>query len=140
MNVVTRGLADLVVAEVLEQRSAEAHPVGHLIGLPVDHRDPVQSDTEDLRADLGHDRLAALAHRRLSGAVLDEIVAIARTSPGCLGARMTGGGFAGCAVALVRTDRPRNSARSSNRDTAVQAAWTPPSGYASPSGGSVQKR
>jgi galactokinase len=37
----------------------------------------------------------------VSGAGLDAIVDVARTAPGCLGARMTGGGFAGCAVALV---------------------------------------
>ena len=40
----------------------------------------------------------------VSGPGLDRIVEVAATSPGCLGARMTGGGFAGCAVALVRTD------------------------------------
>lgn len=38
----------------------------------------------------------------VSGPGLDAIVEVARTAPGCLGARMTGGGFAGCAVALVR--------------------------------------
>ena len=37
----------------------------------------------------------------VSGPGLDAIVDVARTAPGCLGARMTGGGFAGCAVALV---------------------------------------
>ena len=40
----------------------------------------------------------------VSGPGLDAIVDIARRAPGCLGARMTGGGFAGCAVALVRAD------------------------------------
>ncbi len=56
----------------------------------------------------------------VSGPALDQFVDIARTSPGCLGARMTGGGFAGCAVALVSakhaddfctlaTDRFRNA-------------------------------
>ena len=40
----------------------------------------------------------------VSGPALDQIVEIARDSPGCLGARMTGGGFAGCAVALVRAE------------------------------------
>ena len=40
----------------------------------------------------------------VSGPGLDAIVEIARTAPGCLGARMTGGGFAGCAVALVEED------------------------------------
>ena len=41
----------------------------------------------------------------VSGPGLDAIVDVAREAPGCLGARMTGGGFAGCAVALVRADR-----------------------------------
>jgi galactokinase len=37
----------------------------------------------------------------VSGPALDAIVELARSAPGCHGARMTGGGFAGCAVALV---------------------------------------
>ncbi len=41
----------------------------------------------------------------VSGAALDHIVEVANQGPGCLGARMTGGGFAGCAVALVAADR-----------------------------------
>ncbi len=35
---------------------------------------------------------------------LDAMVAIARTQTGCYGARMTGAGFGGCAVALVSRD------------------------------------
>lgn len=35
---------------------------------------------------------------------LDELVACARTLDGVYGARMTGGGFGGCTVALVRSD------------------------------------
>ncbi len=38
---------------------------------------------------------------QVSGPGLDQIVDVAHGAPGCLGARMTGGGFAGCAVALV---------------------------------------
>jgi len=34
---------------------------------------------------------------------LDAMVKIARSQPGCLGARMTGGGFGGCAIALIRS-------------------------------------
>ena len=41
----------------------------------------------------------------VSGPALDTIVEIAQGAPGCLGARMTGGGFAGCAVALVALDQ-----------------------------------
>ncbi|MCY3607842.1 MAG: galactokinase [Acidimicrobiaceae bacterium] len=40
----------------------------------------------------------------VSGPALDAMVQIAHASPGCIGARMTGGGFAGCAVALVAAD------------------------------------
>lgn len=35
---------------------------------------------------------------------LDAAVEAASEAPGCFGARMTGGGFGGCAVALVRSD------------------------------------
>jgi galactokinase len=35
---------------------------------------------------------------------LDVIVALAQAQPGCYGARMSGGGFGGCAVALVDKD------------------------------------
>jgi galactokinase len=35
---------------------------------------------------------------------LDTIVELANAQPGCYGARMTGGGFGGCAVALVEND------------------------------------
>jgi galactokinase len=41
----------------------------------------------------------------VSGPELDAAVEAASAAPGCFGARMTGGGFAGCAVALV--DRSR---------------------------------
>ena len=41
----------------------------------------------------------------VSGPGLNAIVDVALDAPGCLGARMTGGGFAGCAVALVESGR-----------------------------------
>lgn len=65
----------------------------------------VEAMRRDDSAELG--RLMDESHASLrddyevSGAGLDAIVDIARAAPGCLGARMTGGGFAGCAVALV---------------------------------------
>jgi galactokinase len=40
----------------------------------------------------------------VSSAALDAIVEIAQTQPACYGARMTGAGFGGCAVALVDHD------------------------------------
>ncbi|MCB0256825.1 MAG: galactokinase, partial [Anaerolineae bacterium] len=41
----------------------------------------------------------------ISGPALNTMVECAHEASGCYGARMTGGGFAGCAVALVATDR-----------------------------------
>jgi galactokinase len=40
----------------------------------------------------------------VSSAALDTIVAAAQDHPACVGARMTGAGFGGCAVALVREE------------------------------------
>lgn len=40
----------------------------------------------------------------VSSPALDQMVEIARAQTACLGARMTGAGFGGCAVALVRAD------------------------------------
>ncbi len=51
--------------------------------------------------DASHESLRDLY--QVSGPQLDTMVECARRSPGVLGARMTGGGFAGAAVALVRT-------------------------------------
>ena len=36
---------------------------------------------------------------------LDQIVSIAQAQPGCYGARLTGAGFGGCAIALVAEDK-----------------------------------
>jgi galactokinase len=41
---------------------------------------------------------------QVSSAELDRLTAEARAHPACFGARMTGAGFGGCAVALVRRD------------------------------------
>ncbi len=40
----------------------------------------------------------------VSGAELDTIVEFSKTYKGCIGARMTGAGFGGCAIALVKKD------------------------------------
>ncbi|MEM8903889.1 MAG: galactokinase [Actinomycetota bacterium] len=52
--------------------------------------------------DASHESLRELYE--VSGPALDAMVEASRATGGCLGARMTGGGFAGCTVALVRSD------------------------------------
>jgi galactokinase len=92
-----------------------------LVSDPVDRRRAHHVITENLRTlaaaeamrgddpatlgalmDASHDSLRD--DFEVSGPGLDAIVDVARHAPGCLGARMTGGGFAGCAVALVSAD------------------------------------
>ncbi len=66
-----------------------------------------------LRADdvEGVGRLMNASHASLrddfevTNPALDAIVAVAQRQPGCFGARMTGAGFGGCAVALVAADQ-----------------------------------
>ena len=41
----------------------------------------------------------------VTGIELDTLVEAARKQQGCLGARMTGAGFGGCAIALVHKDK-----------------------------------
>jgi galactokinase len=52
----------------------------------------------------GHRSLAG--DYRISVAAVDEVVERLLAMPGVLGARMTGGGFGGCVVALCRPDSP----------------------------------
>ena len=67
-------------------------------------RATARGDADALGALMSHSHVSLRDDFEVSSPALDQMVAIAHTSPGCLGARMTGGGFAGCAVALVRTD------------------------------------
>ncbi|MDF2874672.1 MAG: Galactokinase [Sporomusa sp.] len=59
----------------------------------------------------GFARLMTQSHSSLrndyevTGPELDVIVDTALGAPGCAGARMTGAGFGGCAIALVKTDQ-----------------------------------
>ena len=79
--------------------------VVHEIGRPVDMADAFAAGR---LADAG--RLMNASHESLrdlyevSSPELDAIVARAREHRGCFGARLTGAGFGGCAVALVTAD------------------------------------
>jgi galactokinase len=54
----------------------------------------------------------------VSSPELDRLTELARAHPACLGARLTGAGFGGCAVALVRSGGTRDFVAS------LQSAWT----------------
>lgn len=79
----------------------------------VSENDRTQAAVAAMRTDEPHElgRLMSASHRSLrddfevSSAALDQLVDIAKAAPGCLGARMTGGGFGGCAVAIVTGDK-----------------------------------
>jgi galactokinase len=63
-----------------------------------------RGDAEEL-GELMNQSHESLRHDfEVSNPQLDTMVDISRELPGCLGARMTGAGFGGCAVALVRSD------------------------------------
>jgi galactokinase len=66
---------------------------------------------------------------------LDTIVAIARARDGCYGARMTGAGFGGCAVALVDVAAAAAFATDVARDYEAQVGLTPAVYVCSPSAG-----
>jgi galactokinase len=75
----------------------------------------------------------------VTGPYLDAIVGAALLAPGCLGARMTGAGFGGCAIALVEQERIPDFAAS------VQSAYLAttgliPSFYATHAADGVHER
>jgi len=71
--------------------------------------DAAQAMAQGQADELGHlmneSHLSLQEDYEVSGEALDMIVEAARKSPGCLGARMTGAGFSGCAVALINAER-----------------------------------
>ena len=62
-----------------------------------------KGDLEGFAALMTQSHLSLRDDYEVSGPELDAIVARALAAPGCAGARMTGAGFGGCAIALVKT-------------------------------------
>ncbi|MFW6330771.1 MAG: galactokinase [Gemmatimonadota bacterium] len=102
-----------VTAEMLEARAGELdHTTARRARHVVTENDRTIAAADAMRradaAALG--ALMNASHESLrtdfevSSPALDAMVAIARSQPGCHGARMTGAGFGGCAVALVDRD------------------------------------
>ena len=59
----------------------------------------------------------------VTGIELDTLVEVASKQPGCIGARMTGAGFGGCAIALVHKDNTEDFIKN------VQAGYSKVVGY-----------
>ena len=59
----------------------------------------------------------------VTGIELDTLVDLASKQPGCIGARMTGAGFGGCAIALVHKDNTEDFIKN------VQAGYSKVVGY-----------
>lgn len=62
---------------------------------------------------------------QVSSRELDAFVEIAAAHPACMGARMTGAGFGGCAVALVRDESSSEFARSVAADYMARTGLSP---------------
>lgn len=72
----------------------------------------------------------------VSCAELDIMSAVARKQSGCVGARMTGGGFGGCAVALVTKDSTSSFIQNVAKDYTSQTNLVPDIYVFEPGGGS----
>ena len=70
---------------------------------------------------------------------LDSLVAIARTIEGVYGCRMTGGGFGGCTVALVASDKAESARGVLAEKYAAQAKLAePPLSFVTVPGGGAR--
>jgi len=61
----------------------------------------------------------------ISSPELDELVEIARATPGVIGSRLTGGGFGGCTINLVRRDAVGALREAVMRDYPARTGLTP---------------
>ena len=61
----------------------------------------------------------------VSSPELDALVAIAQATPGVIGARLTGAGFGGCTINLVRSDAVERLRQAVFRDYPVRTGLTP---------------
>jgi galactokinase len=89
----------------------------------------VQAMREDDAARLGslmNDSHASLRDDfEVTNEALDVMAHVAQGQPGCFGARMTGGGFGGCAVALVQADKAQEIATAVSEEYEAKMGLAP---------------
>ena len=96
-----RGL-ESAAGDLDEKDAARARHVITEIGRTLDAADALRTADAVTFGRLMNESHASLRDLyEVSSPALDAMVEAARSAPGCLGARMTGAGFGGCAVALV---------------------------------------
>jgi galactokinase len=109
-------LRDVSQAE-LDTKSAELDPVvhrraRHVIGENIRTRAAVeamsQKDTGKLGQLINASHFSLRDDFEVSSPELDQMVGCAQQESACYGARMTGAGFGGCAIAIVQPDAVRN--------------------------------
>jgi galactokinase len=117
---------EMFAARAHELESATARRARHVVTENVRTVAAADALCADDKATVGE--LMNESHRSLrddfevSSPALDTMVAIAQRQPGCHGARMTGAGFGGCAVAFVESEQ------SASFSTTVAAEYTRQSG------------
>jgi len=109
-----QNLCDIAPDELLLHRHEINDPILEKRAMHVVfENDRVKQAAKALRADdlVAFGKLMYASHQSLnelyevSGEELDTIVCFCKSYDGCLGARMTGAGFGGCAIAIVKRDK-----------------------------------
>ena len=96
-------IAEVLVEETLYKRAKHAVYENERVKLAIDALE--QGDLVEFGELLNKSHESLRNDYEVTGAELDTIVALACKQEGVLGARMTGAGFGGCAIAIVHQDK-----------------------------------
>ena len=96
-------IADVLIEETLYKRAKHAVYENERVKLAIDALE--QGDLVEFGKLLNRSHASLRDDYEVTGEELDTIVALAWEQEGVLGARMTGAGFGGCAIAIVHQDK-----------------------------------
>lgn len=113
----------LIKNETLEKRAR------HVVGENERVRKAVdalrEGDISSFGALMFHSHQSLKEYYEVSGVELDTIVEFASRFEGCIGARMTGAGFGGCAIALVKNDKVKDFIKQLNKTYKTKTGYDP---------------